>query len=245
MQNGTHTFETDLAIELVQSMAELLRGLKFDRHLVSKSFEAALSKRRTGNLHPRGRAASRLHVGNILTEWHRNPHYLDRSGEPRPLHFSNGRYSYSSLSKSSCKDLSPQETRRILLDARAIEIRNDLIFARDRAAIISTRSVLAHVRAVEVATNLSQTLVQNISSRGAKKLGQFERTVICDSIDARYLPALQTYIDQHGQAFLEQIDDWIAARSSSGRKRPTGRRLSVGAGVFLFSRRSRKVSESY
>jgi hypothetical protein len=133
-----------------------------------------------------------------------------------------------------CRGISPTTAAKLLVDAGAVSRRRGKLIAIQRAAILPNQSALAHLRAIKVSTQLIRTLVHNMSSKDIRKYGQFERTVMFDSLEPKYLPALQAYIEQHGQAFLEQVDDWIAARASATRNSRT-RRIAVGTGVFLFS----------
>ena len=78
--------------------------------------------------------------------------------------------------------------------------------------------------------DVGTTLEHNLM-RAPKKPPRFERRALYLSIDARTVPAFEAFLAQEGQAFLDRVDDWLAAHQieSEGSK-TTGVRL--GAGVY-------------
>ena len=59
----------------------------------------------------------------------------------------------------------------------------------------------------------------------------FERRAINLTVDTTALPAFREFLESEGQAFLERVDDWLAAhvkRGSDG----DGKAMRLGVGIY-------------
>jgi hypothetical protein len=58
-----------------------------------------------------------------------------------------------------------------------------------------------------------------------------------DAVPVSVIPEFREYLDERGQAFLEEIDDWLAARAGVKPNEPTAR---VGISLFATQRENSK-----
>jgi hypothetical protein len=62
---------------------------------------------------------------------------------------------------------------------------------------------------------------------------RFERRAVNLDVDRRSIPEFQDFLEAEGQAFLERIDDWLAAHElAADDEVSAARRVRLGVGVY-------------
>jgi len=89
----------------------------------------------------------------------------------------------------------------------------------------------------DVGTTLEHNLMRKPSERP-----RFERRALSLTVERKALPEFEAFVAAEGQAFLERIDDWLAAHQAdnSGEDTPPTLRLGVGVYQILSDTRSRR-----
>ncbi len=167
----------------------------------------------------------------VLSGWHQDDQFADESRAPLVLSESGPGPSFEELCKRYGGDISPSTMLKELLKTESVRqsgsgelevlrryyqpaIRDDenLMFAIDRI-----RDVIA-------------TMNNNVflEEGGALRFGGFADN---DAIPVSAIPAFHKYMDGRGQAFLEEVDDWLTANAA----KPSESKQTVRAGVSLFA----------
>jgi hypothetical protein len=167
----------------------------------------------------------------LLHAWYHDPRYLDSSGNPRELEV-------EGADEGSFAELVQRYAPGIPLVAMIKELRAvgavaDVAGKRLRALKRNYIPRELNENLVRlwgsVLHDLGTTFEHNVS-RDEADPPRFERRAISLRVDARALPQFREMLEKEGQAFLERIDQWIAAHEvgSSAHESRTGIRLGVG-----------------
>jgi hypothetical protein len=164
-------------------------------------------------------------AGEVLSEWHENPHFLTATGVPAPLSLAAG--AFSRLCKSVSVEADEDELLKLLTQAGAVHNDGNTVTATRRELIVGDNHPAGIARAIRMSSEFASTLNHNLS-RSVREPGRFERSVASSKLSPRHVPALLAYLSVHGQSFLEDLDSWIAARESSCTE------CTIGVGIYLF-----------
>ena len=170
----------------------------------------------------------------VLSAWHLDKDFLDRSGRPALLPVAGDERSFASLvQRCGGSDVPVTTLLKELIMAGAVRERangrlevlkrNYIPEAMDAKLIRLWGSVLA-----DVAT----TYVHNLS-RSPKAFARFERAAVNAEVDEKALPEFREFLESEGQVFLEKVDAWL----SDHQVKPAGvvaksKPLRLGAGVY-------------
>ncbi len=176
----------------------------------------------------------------VLDGWFHDPDFRGPSGEPRELQVSEGDDSFAALVRryvpgiphvAMIKELRAVGAVEELPDGRLRALKRDYI-PRELTdnQIRLWGSVLE-----DVGTALEHNLMRKPSERP-----RFERRALSLTVERRALPEFEAFLTAEGQAFLERIDDWLAAHQAynSGEDTPPPLRLGVGVYQILSDARS-------
>ena len=164
-------------------------------------------------------------ASQVLSEWHENARFLTHEGLPSELSVASG--GFSALCRAATVDSDASEVLELLLQAGAVNRHGDFVAATRRELIVGDNQSGAVTRAVGMASDLVSTLNHNLT-RTVGEPGRFERSVANNRMSLRQMPALLAYLSLHGQSFLEDLDSWMAERTSNA---PLA---TIGVGVYLF-----------
>lgn len=146
----------------------------------------------------------------LLSGWHQDEDYLDANGRPLVLPLDGPRPSFESLFADYGGDTPPQTMLRELLAAgSAAKDGNSDLIAKRRYHMPADLD-LGNLRFF--GTNLfdhATTLANNLADDGCPK--RLEGFAVDADVDARHAEAFREFLDRRGQAFLEEVDDWLAA----------------------------------
>jgi hypothetical protein len=147
----------------------------------------------------------------VLSAWHQDPAYLDADGCPLPLSPSGPVPSFSALFAGYGGDTPEQTLLRELRAAGSVgEDGSGRLLALRRyhmPAAVDEGAIRFF------GTNLfdhANTLSNNLAADGRPK--RLEGFAVEPEVDARHVEAFREFIDQRGQAFLEEVDAWLAER---------------------------------
>ena len=172
-------------------------------------------------------------IAQILSGWHLDPDFLDGNGKPTRLPGNGNGASFNTLLKRYAGDTPHGAVTKELLKLELIaQIEPDLYEVRAREYI---RSPLDPdmLRQVGVALHdHGMTLAHNVDSERTKP-PHFEGMASNPRIARGHVEEFRNYIDQRGQAFLEEIDAWLAEHQLNETHSSASESVRLGAGVYL------------
>ena len=165
----------------------------------------------------------------LLDAWFHDPRFLGADGKPKELHINEGEDSFTALVQRYAPGIPPVALIKELRAARAVEVTKDQrIRALMRQYIpreLSANQIRLWGSALQ---DVGTTLEHNLMHAPAKAL-RFERRALNLSVDDTSVPAFEAFLAEEGQAFLERVDDWLAAHQiDSANPGSSGVRLGVG-----------------
>jgi hypothetical protein len=182
-----------------------------------------------------GRAAHEVSpLAIILSAWHSDPKYTGPYGVLRDLEFSpsatSGDHSdtFTDLAHTYCPGITPQ----VILDelmriGAAQDVGNGFFRAIKRSYVPDPLSVPSILNLARVVHNLCETLEVNLRPASVGGKGLIERSIYTAyGIPKQDHPAFDKFIRARGQAFADDVDNWITDRDAEGIK--DGMHIGVG-----------------
>jgi hypothetical protein len=177
----------------------------------------------TPSVSPKTTDATRL-----LSGWHQDPVYLGGDGNPLPLDPLGGNPSFQSLFESYGGDTPEQTLLRELLKAGSIETDANGRYVARRRYHMPVEMDAGAVRFF--GTNLfdhANTLSNNVTGDTSNR--RLEGFAVDDKIHPDSVEEFRAYLDERGQQFLEEIDDWLSRhRIDPNESETTPVRLGLG-----------------
>ena len=172
-------------------------------------------------------------IGELLTSWHQDSHYLDAAGMPKAIKMAGKEPSFSGLAKRSVPNVDAKTLLRELRDVGAVSI------GKDKQVRVEMRFLSVYVnRKFAIQYTLAsldgfvKTLKHNLLSEPSNAAQLFHRVARNGNIDIRDIPTLKVRIKRQGQSFLESCDNWLTYKAKN-RSTSKGRRAQVYVGVYL------------
>lgn len=175
-------------------------------------------------------------IGELLTSWHQNPHYLDAGGNPLPIKMRGRLRSFERLSKNSVPKLSPARLLAELTRVGAVSVDGaGLIRVHMRSLPVYEDRRLAIQHTLSSLDGFIKTLRHNLKSPPSNSDQLFHRIARSGVFDPREIPALKIKVKRQGQNFLEACDNWMSRRSLTEKKNrnPKQKAAYVSIGVYL------------
>ena len=144
----------------------------------------------------------------LLSGWHQDPLYTNSQGDPLPLAKQGAAPSFQSLFDVYGGDTPEQTLIRELLAANSVESDNEGRYVATRRYHMPADMDVGNIRFL--GTNLhdhAQTLSNNLSGEGAPK--RLEGFAVDDRIDPESVDKFHEFIEQKGEQFLEDVDEWL------------------------------------
>jgi hypothetical protein len=164
----------------------------------------------------------------LLSGWHQDPDYVGDDGQPLALEPAGQNPSFRSLFNRYGGDTPEQTLSRELLKAGSIEKDDQGRYVAMRRYHMPVEMDAGSVRFF--GTNLfdhANTLCNNVTGDPNKR--RLEGFAIDDQIDPDAVEEFRAYLDQRGQQFLEEIDDWLSQhRLDPNESESTPVRLGLG-----------------
>ena len=189
-----------------------------------------------GNDSEYGRAAQEVSpLPIILSAWHADTKYTGPYGVIRDLEFSSGPASsdrssntFSDLAQAYCPGINPQVLMDELIRIGAVQdVGNGFYRAIKRSYVPDPLSLPSILNLARVVHNLCETLEVNLRVESVGGKGLIERSIYTvHGIPKHDHPAFDNFIRARGQAFADDVDNWITARDVEGIK--DGMHIGVG-----------------
>jgi len=170
---------------------------------------------------------------HLLSGWHQDSDYLDQSGQPLTLSVNGEGATFSELCTRYAGDIPATTMMKELKRVGAVEqdaegklnVRRRYYMPThfDPQWIMNAGSTFA-----DLGDNINYNLISD-ADNPSRFLGRATE----DSIDASSIPEFKQFIEQHGQPFLELVDDWLAAHNSKKQVPGGDGQVRLGAGLFL------------
>jgi hypothetical protein len=172
-------------------------------------------------------------IAQVLSGWHLDPDFLNADGNPKRLPANGDDASFATLLKRYAGDTPHGALTKELEKLELIaEVEPGLYEVRAREYI---RSPLDPdmLRQVGVALHdHGMTLAHNVDGERTEP-PRFEGMATNPRIPGRHAEAFRKYLDQRGQAFLEEIDAWLAKHQVNETESSESESVRLGAGVYL------------
>ena len=176
----------------------------------------------------------------VLDGWFHDPDFRAASGEPHDLQVSEGDDSFAALVRRYVPGIPHVAMIKELRGVGAIEELPDGRLRALKRNYIPRELTDNQIRLwgsvlEDVGTTLEHNLMRKPSERP-----RFERRALSLTVERKALPEFEAFVAAEGQAFLERIDDWLAAHQAdnSGEDTPPTLRLGVGVYQILSDTRS-------
>jgi len=167
----------------------------------------------------------------VLDGWFHDPTFRAASGEPRDLQVSEGDDSFAALVRRYVPGI-PHVA--MIKELRAVGAVEELPDGRLRALkrnYIPRELADNQIRLWgSVLEDVGTTLEHNVM-RKASERPRFERRALSLTVEGSALPEFEAFLAAEGQAFLERIDDWLAAHQADP---STSARAPLRLGVGLY-----------
>ena len=153
---------------------------------------------------PRTTDATRL-----LSGWHQDPAYTDAGGNPLALESVGGTPSFQALFENYGGDTPEQTLLRELLKAGSVEKDAKGRYVAKRRYHMPVEMDEGGIR--YFGTNLydhANTLSNNVTGDSGRR--RLEGFAVDDQIHPECVDKFNAYLDERGQQFLEEIDDWLS-----------------------------------
>jgi len=164
----------------------------------------------------------------LLSGWHQDPDYLDKDGSPLALQPAGTNPSFESLFEIYGGDTPLQTLSRELLKAGSIEEDSEGRYVAKRRYHMPVEMDAGSIRFF--GTNLfdhANTLCKNVTGDNHDRW--LEGFAVDDRIHPDAVEEFRTFLDERGQQFLEEIDDWLGQRRvEANQSKTTPVRLGLG-----------------
>lgn len=174
--------------------------------------------------------------GYVLAEWFTSPTYLTAKGFPKSLPFEPSKRgpSFASLVREVGGDVPPGAMLKELIRAGCVkEIRPGTWKAIKRQYSPMGIDLFQVQRFGECLHDLAQTIASNM---GQPKVNErlFEFRAWANDVDSSSTPKLRRIVATQGQAYLEQIDDWLNAHRVAAESEGANEGTRCGVGIYYF-----------
>ena len=176
----------------------------------------------------------------VLDGWFHDPNFRTASGQPRDLHVSEGENSFAALVRRYTPGI-PHVA--MIKELRAVGAVEELPDGRLRALkrnYIPRELTDNQIRLWgSILQDVGTTLEHNLMRKESEP-PRFERRALSLSVDPRARREFEAFLAVEGQAFLERVDEWLAAHQieNTGSAPIEGIRMGVGVYEILVEQAS-------
>lgn len=168
----------------------------------------------------------------VLEGWYRDADFLNESGQPRDIPVKGEVGSFELLVRRYAPSIPHIAMIKQLHSVGAVEELTDGSVRVLKRAYVPRALSEDHIALWgSVLHDIGTTWEHNLM-RDASKRSRFERRAVDLNVDHKALPAFQEFLDAEGQAFLERVDDWLAAHRVASDEVSTAKRIRLGVGVY-------------
>ncbi|MFK8013891.1 MAG: DUF6502 family protein [Gammaproteobacteria bacterium] len=201
-----------------QSRIALLTGL--DRKEIKRIRDA----RDTPDIADAQQRPASDRLSRVLTGWYQDPRFM-HAGQPRPLTIDD---EFVQLCREYGGDVPTTTIAKELQSGGAIERQTDgKLRAVSRYYMPAASDPAALTRSAEVYRDIGDTLLHNLY-RTPKQSSRFEGRASNARVARHYAADFELFLEQRGQAFLEDIDQWLHEKETRTHEDDATIRLGVG-----------------
>ena len=169
-------------------------------------------------------------ASRLLSGWHQDPDYFGTDGSPLALPGAGPKPSFQSLFERFGGDTPEQTLFRELLKAGSVEKDDQGRYVAKRRYHMPVEMDAESIRVF--GTNLfdhANTLCNNVTGDSSNR--RLEGFAVDDQIDPDAVEEFRAYLDERGQQFLEEIDDWLSQHRLDPNKSESTP-VRIGLGVY-------------
>ncbi|MCU7808302.1 MAG: hypothetical protein KZQ73_10605 [Candidatus Thiodiazotropha sp. (ex Semelilucina semeliformis)] len=175
-------------------------------------------------------------AARVISGWMRDKRFLDKKGAPAPLHFDQGKHSFSDLVREHSGDIPPRaildELMRVGTVAKDAEGKINLI--TDGYVPRTGETSKLHILGTDVQLLLS-TIDYNLQ-QGAQT-PHFQRKVAYNNLAQEGIPDFRRLSAEKSQALLVELDKVLSQQDRDINSEVTGTgRKEAGIGIYYFER---------
>lgn len=164
----------------------------------------------------------------VLSGWYQDPDYTDSDGQPLPLPGSGNELSFESLCRKYGGGVAPATMLKELLHTETIAEAGDGQLIPKRRYYHPARHDDENLLwAVNLIRDLTATMNNNVFKTD-QTIPRFGRKAENTEIPESCRESFRQFLDQWGQAFLEDIDDWLTEHATDVEGDASCIRLGVG-----------------
>jgi hypothetical protein len=173
-------------------------------------------------------------AARVLTAWTRDPEFVDRRGEPKPLDPQEGGASFAELVRRHSGDVPVRAVLDELLRVGAVKYGEDGRLQLVVRAYVPQRSAVDKLEILGAdVSDLIETIDHNIEHGNSDP--RFQRKVMYRSVPVGALQDFRKLSGEQAQRLLEQLDKWLAEHSGPNPPdQPHSPRARVGMGIYYF-----------
>lgn len=181
-------------------------------------------------------------ISRILSSWHLDPDFCDSSGNPAQLTETGATRSIELLFKRNAGDTPHGALLKELIHLGLVVVEGDRyrVTARDYVRAPSDPDM---IRQAGVALHDHGNTVVHNTNAERKEPARFDRMATSLSFPAELAEQFNQLVEQNGQQFLEEMDQWLAEHEDAGTRMDSRRSLRIGVGVYLIQDDSQGNSE--
>jgi len=168
----------------------------------------------------------------VLSGWHQDPDFLDPDSKPKVLSHNGDGTSFEMLCRRYGGDIPSitmiKELKRVSAvaeddDGRLTVLRRYYMPAQfDTQWLVNAGSIYE-----DLGANINFNLTADLNGP-SRFLGRASE----NGIEPDAVPEFREFIEEHGQSFIEKVDDWLTAHRANG-SGDGGKRVRLGVGMFL------------
>jgi len=168
----------------------------------------------------------------VLSGWHQDPDFLDQDGRPKILPRNGNGASFELLCRRYAGDIQTitmiKELKRVSAVTEDDDQHLTVLRRYYMPAQFDTQWV---VNAGSIYEDLGANINFNLTANPAGP-SHFLGRASDDAIEPDAVPEFREFIEEHGQPFIEMVDDWLTAHRGNGSD-DDGERVRLGVGMFL------------
>ncbi|MGI9265311.1 MAG: DUF6502 family protein [Gammaproteobacteria bacterium] len=170
----------------------------------------------------------------LLAGWHKDPDFTDSSGQPRALGRDDEGLGFAALHRRYGGDIPAVAMLKELMGTGAVvETDNQRVIAVSRYYMPDPMDPEAVLRSGSVFRDFGTTIAFNLS-RNSADASLFEGRATGVRIPANKMESYREFLETHGQAFLELVDDWLEKNQLDSKSVDSGREIArLGVGVYM------------
>ena len=186
-------------------------------------------------------------ITRVISGWYQDEEYLDQNGHPRILDIHGELNSFSQLCKKYAGDV-PEGALLKELENSKVVVRNKNVIdgkTTEQVTILKREFIPVETdpeatkRAAEVMTDLGETLFNNLFEAPEKLDGKmFERRASNTNINPEKYSDFKKLVNTKGQAFLEEIDQWLSDNELPEHNLKDKNGIRLGVSTFLFGNKT-------